>query len=363
MNILVIGSGVIGLSIAFELALKGHHVKVITRNYEEGASWVAGGMLAPFSEGLEGKMLSLCVDSLRLYDEYIGNLKEVSGHDIFYRRNGILRVLIGEELDKFLKLSEVYSSMGFEAQRLEGEALRTFSPLLSEDISHAILFSEEGNVDSQELMDALIFALHRLKVEIILDEVYEVEKKENSVEFVKGFKNTYNSDIYVFSPGAWGSLHLGIPVYPLKGQILKIKGLDIDRVHYSPIAYIIPKENYVLIGATSEDVSFDHRRTVGGVRSLAESAVRVIPAIDSCEFIEVNVGFRPATPDGMPVFELGENYVISAGHFRNGILLAPISSKMVVDFLEKGDVSPYFNIFSPERFQNGNHTDKREFAY
>ena len=358
MLICVIGSGVVGLTCALDLALAGHKVKVITRNYEEGASWVAGGMLAPFSEGLEGDILRLSIESLRLYDEYVSRVEEVSGHSILYRRNGILRILDSGEVEAYKALADSYRALGFDSQPLEGSSLREAFGLLSEEISSAILFKDEGNVDSQQLMDALIFAMHRLGVEIVLDEVHKIKIEDGRVEEVIGFKNGYGADFYVFSPGAWGSALLGIPVYPLKGQILKVRGLDIDRVLYSPYAYIIPKENYTLIGATSEDVSFDHRRTLGGVRSLGNNAARVVPSIDECEFVEVNVGFRPATPDHLPVFDVGENYVVSAGHFRNGILLAPVSSKVVVDLLERGVRSEYFELFPSKRFQNGNHTDK-----
>ncbi len=363
MLVNIIGSGIVGLSVAFELALSGHRVKIITRNYEEGASWVAGGMLAPFSEGLGGDMLSLSIDSLKLYDDFVYKVKDISNHTIFYRRDGILRVLVDDEVARFQNLAQDYSSMGFSYEMLSVEALRKDYPLLSEEFDKAILFKDEGNVDAQQLMDALIFALHRLGVQIILDEVIEVKKEGKRIKCVKGFKDTYNGDFFVFTPGAWGNAHLDIPVYPIKGQILKIRGLDIDRVHYSRIAYVIPKESYVLIGATSEDVSFDHRRTVAGVRALSNNAVRLIPSIDRCEFVEVNVGFRPATPDEMPIFDRGDNYVVSAGHFRNGILLAPVSSKIVLDIVERGLESEYFRIFSSERFPNGNHTDKAKKEY
>ncbi|WP_457601203.1 NAD(P)/FAD-dependent oxidoreductase, partial [Hydrogenivirga sp.] len=134
MNILIIGSGIVGLSTAFELALAGHSVRVVTRNYEESTSWVAGGMLAPFSEGLEGDMLKLSMDSLRLYPDFVNRLEEVSRIKLFFNREGILRLVLDEgEYHSVSKSVENYRRLGIEVEEIPGNELPRREPLLSEE--------------------------------------------------------------------------------------------------------------------------------------------------------------------------------------------------------------------------------------
>ncbi len=350
MNILVVGSGAIGLSTAFELALAGHSVRVVTRNYEEGTSWVAGGMLAPFSEGLEGELLKFSVESLNLYSDFIDRLQDVSKISVYFNRNGILRLALSEE--ELLSLKEratLYKGMT-EVEVLDETALSREEPFLSR-MAGVVLFCAEGNVDAEKLMDALIFACENLKVKIIVDDITELELSGDRVEGIKGYRDTYRADFYVFCTGAWSKPLLKVPVFPIKGQILKIKGIELNKVYYSDIAYIIPKENHILIGATSEDKGFDARPTLGGIRSLLDGAIKLIPALEEGELLGVKVGFRPATPDDKPILQLGENYVYSVGHYRNGILWTPVSSKVVLDYVDKGIVSHYFSEFSISRFE------------
>ncbi len=346
MKVLIVGSGVIGLSTAFELALSGYEVKVVTRNYEEGTSWVAGGMLAPFSEGLSGELLRFSEYSLSLYPDFINCLEEIARMNIFFSRSGILRLVFSEE-----EFKEINSRVNpQEVEILEGEDLYRREPVLSREPYGGFLFKREGNVDAEKLMDALIFACENLRVKIQIDDITEVERKEDRIEAVKGYKDTYHADFYVFTTGAWSKPLLRVPVYPIKGQILKVKGIDLDKVYYSEISYIIPKEGHILVGATSEDAGFDSRTTLAGVKNLLEGAIRVIPSMANAELLSVRVGFRPATPDEMPAFGLGENYAILTGHYRNGILWAPASASMVVDLLDKNERSPYFDHFSVDRF-------------
>ena len=354
MNILIIGSGAIGLSTAFELALAGHSVRVVTRNYEEGTSWVAGGMLAPFSEGLTGDLLSFSVESLNLYPDFISRLEDVARMKIYFSRNGILRITMDEEEHREVgRLAREYARGGVGVEEIDSQELRKRKPFLSGEPFGAFLFKEEGNVDAEKLMDALLLGCENLGVKIHIDEITEIEKKNGRVESIKGYRDTYRADFYVFTTGAWSKSLLKLPVFPVKGQILKVKGIELERVLYSKIAYIIPKENYLLIGATSEDAGFDSRATLGGVRTLTEGALRLLPSLGDIEFLGVKVGFRPGTPDEAPIFEAGENYFICVGHYRNGILWTPVSAHTILSYVEKGELSPYVKKFSAQRFLVG----------
>ncbi len=348
----IIGSGIIGLSVAIELRERGYEVTVITRNYEEGASWTSGGMLAPFSEGLKDNMLELCIESLNLYDEYIKKIESVAGFGVDYRRNGILRIAMDEEEEKeILSTAETYKSMGIDLEIVEGKGLKEKELLLADQIKKGVLYRQEGGVDTERLMDALLLSCEKMGIRIILDEIKEIDLIDGRVKKVTGLKQYYTFDFYVIATGAWNEIIPHIPVFPVKGQLLKIKGIPIERILFSNSVYIIPKENHILIGATSEDAGFDTRATLGGINQLSSRAIKVIPKLSEASFHNVLVGFRPSTPDESPVFEAGENYTIAVGHYRNGILLSPVTAKMVADFITGGKLSRFFEVFSPGRFK------------
>ncbi len=355
MKALVVGSGIVGLTVALELALAGHSVKVITRNYEEGASWVAGGMLAPFSEMLEGELLEFSILSLEIYDDYVRRLEEVSRVHLFYEgREAILRLAFSEEsFERVSKYAEGIRFKRFSVSYISPEDARKIEPHLGEGVLGAWMFEREGNVDAERLMDALLFAMENLGVKMEIDDIVEVELKRGEVELVKGYKKSYTADFYVFAPGAWGRSLFKVPVFPNKGQILRAKGVELNRVLFSERAYIIPKDGYLLVGATSEDAGFDTRVTLEGAGSLIGGAISVVPALRSAELVGVKVGFRPATPDEKPIFDLGENYALLTGHYRNGILWAPATAKILLDRVERGEESVFFRTFSSGRFTQG----------
>ncbi len=353
MNVLIVGSGIIGLITAFELASAGYRVRVVTRNYEEGASWVAGGMLAPFSEGLRGDMLDLALGSLELFPDLLGRLKDLTGAEIFHRQEkAVLRLVLSEEEEKqFQSLAGEYAQRGEVVEKLTPEDLKSFQEELGEGIRGGWIFPREGNVDAEALMDTLLVAMGLLGVPVEIDDIREPEMASGEVKGLKGLKGTYSGDFYVFATGAWSADLLGVPVVPEKGQILKVRGMSPRMVLYSSEAYVIPKGRYTLIGATSERRGFDSKPTLQGGALLSTGALRILPPLKDAEFVSLRAGFRPSTPDGKPVFELGTNYAVLTGHHRHGILLAPASARLILDYLEKGIRSPYFDLFSPQRWK------------
>ncbi len=347
----IVGSGVIGLSTALELKLRGFDVTVITRNYEEGASWTSGGMLAPYSEGLEGDMLDFCEESLRMFDDFANKVEKIAGFNIDYRRKGIMRIgRDEEEVSRIFRYAEIYKERGVNLEIYKGNDIKREEPLLSEEIKGGVLFKDEGGVDTERLMDALLFSTEKLGIRLILDEIKHLDKDGKYIKGLEGLKKNYEFDVYIITTGAWNEIIPHLPVYPVKGQLLKIKGVHLERIYFSDSVYIIPKENHILIGATSEEAGFDTRPTLGGVDQLSTMACRTVPKLKESQFVNVLVGFRPATPDEKPVFEIGENYIISTGHYRNGILLTPVTSKIIADWVDKEKPSDYFETFSPERF-------------
>ncbi|MEW6655731.1 MAG: glycine oxidase ThiO [Aquificota bacterium] len=341
-KIIVVGSGVIGLSCAMYLAHEGHHVQVITRNPEEATSWVAGGMLAPFSEGLEGELFDFSYKSLKQYPEFIRFVKEVSGQRVDFWEGGIYRVVLKEE-EKLLEIAKRYKDMGYELEVLEK------GDWLSEEVLCLINYVEEGWVDAEMLMDGLLFAMNRLGVEIRIDEIVKVEKSKDEITLLKGLKGNYTADFYLFALGAWTGELFDLPVYPIKGQALKLKGERLPRVHYSSISYLIPRDSYLYVGATSEDVGFLSGNTLEGIKRLSEGAIRVCPSLSKAKVFGMLYGYRPATPDEKPIFEVGQNYMVATGHYRNGILHAPITARIALEYL-KGERPYFIDLFSHRRF-------------
>jgi len=341
-KIIVVGSGVIGLSCAMYLAHEGHHVQVITRNPEEATSWVAGGMLAPFSEGLEGELFDFSYKSLKQYPEFIRFVKEVSGQRVDFWEGGIYRVVLKEE-EKLLEIAKRYKDMGYKLEVLEK------GDWLSEEVLCLINYVEEGWVDAEMLMDGLLFAMNRLGVEIRIDEIVKVEKSKDEITLLKGLKGNYTADFYLFALGAWTGELFDLPVYPIKGQALKLKGERLPRVHYSSISYLIPRDSYLYVGATSEDVGFLSGNTLEGIKRLSEGAIRVCPSLSKAKVFGMLYGYRPATPDEKPIFEVGQNYMVATGHYRNGILHAPITARIALEYL-KGERPYFIDLFSHRRF-------------
>ncbi|MCS6876278.1 MAG: FAD-dependent oxidoreductase [Aquificaceae bacterium] len=349
-KIIVVGSGIIGLSCVVYLALEGERVQVITRNPEEASSWVAGGMLAPFSEGLEGELFDFSYESLKAYPEFVKLLENVSGQRVDFWHGGIHRVVLrGEE--ELLGVALNYARKGYKT-----EVIKEPTGEFSSEVSAIVHYLEEGWVDTEKLRDALFSALKKLNVELIVDQVVRVERSESRIEQVLGLKSSYRGDAYIFAIGAWSRELFDIPVYPLKGQFLKLRGYKPQRVCYSSVSYLIPRENYIYVGATSEDVGFMGGNTLEGMKKLSEGAMRVLPYLSSSFLLDFSYGYRPATPDEKPIFETGDNYIIATGHYRNGILHAPITAYIAKEYI-KGKRSYYIDVFSCERFTKGHRAD------
>jgi len=343
MKVAIVGSGVIGLSTALYLALEGFKTKIITRNPQDATSWVAGGMLAPFSEGLEGELFKFSYESLKMFPEYVKLVEEVSRLKIDYWNDGMFRVVLkGEE--ELIKKAEQYRARGYSVEFLEKLDYH------SEEVVSIIRYGEEGWVDAENLMDALLLAMERLGVEIQIDEIGKVDFKDGRVNSLKGLKESYTADYYVFCTGAWTKELFDVPVYPIKGQAIKVKAKPVDVVNYSTISYIIPRSRYTYIGATSEDVAFLGGNTVSGLNYLCSNAIRVVPSLAKAEVISTLYGFRPTTPDEKPIFIAEENYCLLSGHYRNGILHAPITANIAKSLIKDEVRSVYFEYFSQERF-------------
>ncbi|MEN3034267.1 MAG: FAD-dependent oxidoreductase [Aquificaceae bacterium] len=327
-RIAVLGAGIIGLFSAFTLSLEGYSVKVITRSLEDQTSWIAGGMLAPFSEGLEGELLQLSLKSLELYPDILDALYQVSGQKIGINQGGLLKLYNQDStLEKF------------KDQILYREDFFTDKTRLT-----AVSFKKEGYLDPTALIKALISSLSKLSVKIIIDNIVSVEKNNSKISKLIGIKDKYSADYFVICPGAWSAKIFNIPVFPTKGQALIVEGNFHPKTLYFNSTYVIPRRGFTYIGATSEPKNFTHGNTIGGILNLINGFLELFPEALNPKISKTLYGFRPSTPDNLPVLEFGENFALLTGHHRNGILLAPASANLLLSALLSGPISGPFGL-------------------
>ena len=367
-DILIIGGGVVGLAIAVELKLRGASVTLLCRDFHAAASHAAAGMLAPQAEQIPpGAMLDLCLRSRSLYPEWTRKLEEISGKPTGYWACGILAPVYeeargdrqevrGKEADEKLPTTNYQ----LPAYYLDKEAIHLYQPGLSEEVEGGWWYPEDAQVDNRALTLALWSAAESLGVDLHDGIAVEgILQHQGRVIGVQTSSGNFPADRYILASGAWSPELLPLPVRPKKGQMLSVqlpdsdRGDAIQRVLYGPDVYIVPRrERRIVIGATSEDVGFTPYNTPAGIQTLLQRAIRIYPQLQDYPIREFWWGFRPATPDELPI--LGNspcsNLTLATGHYRNGILLAPITAQLIADLVWEQKSEPLLESFSYLRF-------------
>lgn len=363
--IVVIGAGLIGLGIAYELARRGAPVRVIDEG-EPGraASWAAAGMLAPFTEELESaEYAAFCADSLARFPAFVASLEADGGVDARLRLDGILEVAYDERSALQLRAQlAVLASHGVAIRWLERDEVRELEPGLGTAVRGASLSEAEGHVDNRRLVSALQAACAALGVRVDAGAGrVALETDGRRVVGVRGPDGLIGADAVVNATGAWASELEGVPpgarvpVRPIKGQMLALSMPEgfVRHVLWVPGAYLVPREDgRLLIGATAEDVGFDVRVTASGLRTLLSAALEALPGIGEFALAETWAGLRPGSPDGLPFIGTTSlsGYLVATGHYRNGVLLAPGTAVAIADVLE-GRPAAGLEVFSPQRAQ------------
>ncbi len=386
-EIVIIGGGVIGLAIAIELKLRGTNVTVLCRDFQAAATHAAAGMLAPDAEKIpDGAMRSLCWRSRTLYADWTRKLEELTGLNTNYWPCGILApVFKGDagtrghgdtekedtgtrkhgDTEKLLTASPrlpVSASSSFTASPrlpvsassspaywLDKQAIHQYQPGLGAEVTGGWWYPEDGQVDNKALAQVLRTAAESIGVE--LKDGVTVEgllQQQGQVVGVQTNAGVIRAAHYVLASGAWSNELLPLPVRPRKGQMLSVRvpefvpELPLKRILFGQNIYIVPRrDRSLIIGATNEDVGFTPHNTPDGIQTLLEAAIRLYPQLKNYPIQEFWWGFRPATPDELPI--LGgshcQNLSLATGHYRNGILLAPITAALIADFIleEKSD--------------------------
>ncbi|WP_433215696.1 glycine oxidase ThiO [Microtetraspora malaysiensis] len=362
-DVVVVGGGVVGLSAAWRAVRGGLSVAVVDPDPGAGASHAAAGMLAPVSEVTytEEPLLRLGLASLERWPSFRDELQEESGVDIDYRAEGTLEVAYGPDDMSYLEdLAAFEETLGLPVERLTGRECRKFEPMLSPSVRGGLLAAGDAWVNPRLVMRALQAAFERAGGTLVRDRVTELVvdgDEARGVRLASGEERT--ADRVVIAAGSWSaSLAPGLPVRPVKGQILRLRGpKDFlsrcvrGKVHGSP-AYLVPRgDGEITLGATVEELGFDDRVTAGGVYELLRDARELVPGITELELAETTVGFRPGTPDNLPLIgpAVARGVIAATGHHRGGVLLAPVTAEAVTAFLTGGDVPDAVRSCDPER--------------
>jgi glycine oxidase len=363
VDVIVVGAGIIGCAVGRELARRGARVRIFeSRTVGAGATQASAGVLAPYIEAShDGPLFDLTVRSLGMYDAFVREVSDESGLAIEYRRCGTLEVALDAAAAARLRALLPVLEGRSDVRWLDPNTARQREPALPESIEGALHSASHGYVVVPALTDALAWAALRHGVQLeAAHGVSAVRREGRRIAVVTEDGTVWRADAVVVAAGSWSS-RLGAPdlpgdaVRPVRGQLLRLawRGRPLSHVIWGTDCYVVPWENgIVLVGATVEDVGFDERATAAGVRDLLDAVCDLLPEAWGATFVEARVGLRPATPDGLPVIGRSRTLpglVYATGHYRNGILLAPLTAQLVADLVIDGREDPLLQPVRPGR--------------
>ncbi|MCF6139241.1 glycine oxidase ThiO [Pseudalkalibacillus berkeleyi] len=346
---IIVGAGVIGSSIAYNLSKRGNKVLVLEKGQVAGkASSAAAGMLGAQTELEDNSPLFRLAKASRLmFPDLAEDLKQLSGIDIELQQNGIYKVATAErEVSKLQRLIRIQNELGEEAYWVTPTELRDQEPALSLLTFGAMYMPNDGQVSAPALTTALATSAVALGAEILEHTgVEQLLEKDGRVVGVKTAVRQFYADNVIVAGGAWSEALLKeaavtLETYPVKGECMSVKTTTrvVNGTIFSDGCYIVPKaDNRLIIGATEKADTFDETVTLEGIAKLMECAMHIIPELKRAEWDSAWAGIRPQTMDGVPY--LGEHQgkkglYIATGHYRNGILLAPITGKVIADLID-----------------------------
>jgi glycine oxidase len=350
-DVAVVGAGLIGLAIAYELAERGAVVRVFDRA-EPGraASWAGAGMLAPYTERIDDEaLLEICAKSLAEYPAFVDRVRRDGGVDPKLHLDGIVRAAFDSaHLGELRAHGERLRARGVACDVLDREQTLMMEPALGAHVAGGLLIRGEGHVDNRRLGRALVAACEARGVAIANASSLAVECDARRALGVRTDRGFAPSTAVVNACGAWSAQLQGVPaacvppVEPVKGEMLALEAPVGFFRHATWVtgAYFVPRDDgRLLIGGTSERTGFDARVTAQGIHRLLHAALVGAPSLADFTVSETWAGLRPGTPDGRPFVgptEL-EGLWVATGHYRNGILLAPVTARLIADALENGE--------------------------
>jgi glycine oxidase len=366
-DIAIIGGGIIGCAIAYNLRKAGAEVTLLERG-EIGreASSAAAGLLAPLGPlPGPGPLADLLLASFAMFPTLVPELEEASGLDLGYERTGSLRTVRNpKRVPNLQKRLDAWKPLGLEMHWLSGDEARKLEPLLSPDISAAIYVPEESHIQASTLVNA--FARAASNAGATIRNHTDVIGLQRDCHRITGVRTEQDEIItcnhLILATGAWAGcydewLDMTLPVEPLRGQILAYQQpiTSIRHIIFGEAAYLAPKGNSVIVGATKEEVGFDTSITVQGQSWLIETATRLVPSLNQSSIERAWAGLRPKTPDGWPILGPAprwENVTLATGHNSIGTILSAITGQMIAECVIRKYVPDIIRPFSVTRFEH-----------
>ncbi|MEV8591887.1 glycine oxidase ThiO [Streptomyces sp. NPDC052012] len=371
-DVLVIGGGIIGLVTAWRSAQRGLATTVVDPEPGGGAAQVAAGMLAAVTELHYGEqtLLALNLASARRYPDFAAELTEATGHDLGYRRCGTLAVALDADDRAHLReLHALQQRSGLDSQWLSGRECRRLEPMLAPGVRGGLRVDGDHQIDPRRLAAALVTACERAGV--VLHRAWAerlVVAGDRAAGVVTAGGAELNAGQVVLAGGSLSGRLAGVPqdvvppVRPVKGQVVRLTmpaeyGPFLSRTVRAVVrgshVYLVPRESgELVIGATSEELGWDTTVTAGGVYELLRDAHELVPGITELPLTETRAGLRPGSPDNAPL--LGptglEGLLLATGHYRNGVLLTPVTGDVMAHVLTTGELPAEARPFTPRRF-------------
>jgi len=371
-DVIVAGGGVIGTAIAWRAAAAGLDVVLVDPDDGHAASLVAAGMLAPASEALfgEGALLRLNLLAVRRFGSFAAELEEATGRQVGLRREGTLAVAYDPgDYAALIRLTAFRRSAGLEAEELDSRACRKLESFLAPDVHGGALFADDWSVDNRRYAAVLREAARSAKVRCVRDRVLEVRARDGQA---RGVRLAGGGDVdaarVVVAAGCWSGAVGGLPdalrtvVRPVKGQLLRLRhpagvppviSHTIRAIVRGTDVYLVPRaDGELIVGATQEERGPDRTVTAGAVHDLLHDAMSVLPVTSELILAETCAGLRPGTPDNGPVVgRCGpDGLLVATGHYRNGILMSPVTADAAVALLAGQAPAPEWEPFTPQRF-------------
>jgi glycine oxidase len=375
---IVIGAGLVGSAIALRLAQEGLRVALLEKNaLGQEASWAGAGMLSPAPDTPASiPLVPFGRASLSLYPQFVAEIEEISGRRTGYRTDGSIELLFSADAERELStLVALHHALGLPTEPLPLDEAIRIEPALTRRAQAAAYFPYEASVDNRALIEALLAAASLSGVELFpATHVRAMVIEQGRCTGVRTANGTiFAAQDVIVAAGAFSGLLEGIvprlATRPIRGQMAALQSQEkpIRHVIRCEEGYIVPRDSAVpqrmVTGSTLEDAGFDKRVTARGIEKILCTAQELVPKLANAEIVELWCGLRPDTPDHLPLLGAGgiDGLTIATGHYRNGILLTPITAKLVREWIVEKRVSMDWEIFDPLRFSKaGSVTDSED---